>query len=143
MIAKSKLAIIREGERVVPEEPITEMLIPIARIMYPEDWEAGKIAQSRIGIDVIPPNHEMESAYGQYQRVLKAAPQLDTPPVLRWEGNDLKLFSATVACVITSGRFIGLYVLGRLKTTYPTEQEARRAAEKALGFPDGLVVEVV
>ena len=50
-------------------EPTVEMLKIIAVNEWPKDSEVGKEAQCR-GID-IPPNAEMEIAYGQYKRLVK------------------------------------------------------------------------
>lgn len=52
----------------MPEEPTIEIL-KVLCVEEPEDWIAGKEAQTR-EIDV-PPNHEMEVAYGKYQRLVK------------------------------------------------------------------------
>lgn len=53
----------------MPKEPTVEMLKVFCVEQHPEDWEAGKDAQTK-GVDV-PPNHEMEVAYGKYQRLIK------------------------------------------------------------------------
>jgi hypothetical protein len=50
-------------------EPTVEMLKIIAADIWPDDYDAGKEAQRR-GIN-IPPNAEMEIAYGKYKRLIK------------------------------------------------------------------------
>jgi hypothetical protein len=67
------LGCVAEGYRIVPVEPTREMLAVIVYDEYPEDWDAGKIAQRRLGLSVIPPKTEFEIAYGQYRRLLAAA----------------------------------------------------------------------
>jgi hypothetical protein len=62
-----------EGKVLVPVEPTPEMLHIIFRSEWPEDWEAGKEAQIRLGIEVVYPKTEIEIAYGQYKRLIKAA----------------------------------------------------------------------
>ena len=54
----------------LPEEPTKEILIILAVHEYPDDHEAGKDGQRRLGLDVIPPNAEMEMAYGKYKRLV-------------------------------------------------------------------------
>lgn len=61
--------------KLVPVEPVAEMLHPIARSEWPEDWEAGKALQRLRGTDVVYPKTEIECAVGQYQRCIAAAPQ--------------------------------------------------------------------
>ena len=57
---------------VVPREPTEAMLVVLAMgTEHPADWEAGKKAQRHR--DDIPPQYEMEAAYGQYQRLIAAA----------------------------------------------------------------------
>ncbi len=55
----------------LPVEPTKEILKCLVVEKYPEDHEAGKEAQRRLGLDVIPPNAEMEAAYGKYSRMVK------------------------------------------------------------------------
>ena len=55
----------------VPKEPTSEMLDCIAGDVD-GDWEAGKFAQRSSA--EIRPNYECETAYGQYKRLLSAAP---------------------------------------------------------------------
>lgn len=66
--------VVPEGWKLVPVEPTAEMLRPIRRSKYPEDWEAGKRLQRLRGSDVVCFNTETECAVGQYERMLAAAP---------------------------------------------------------------------
>lgn len=121
MTPKYKLAIIPEWWKVVPEEPTGE--------------------QVRIGMD-------LHFTVNKYMDMVRAAPQLDTPPVLRWEDGLLIFFGAPIANVFEVHGVWQPILFARPHLDHPlfaeaTEQEARRAAEKALGLPDGLVVEVV
>jgi hypothetical protein len=63
-----------DGWQLVPIEPTKEMLYSLVIKEWPEDWSAGKDAQMRLGLDVIPPKTEYECAYGEYKRLLAAAP---------------------------------------------------------------------
>ncbi len=54
---------------ILPEIPTKEMLAVIVRSNYPEDFEAGKEAQRKYGLDIIPPVAEYEIACGQYKRL--------------------------------------------------------------------------
>lgn len=65
-----------EGWKLVPKEPTKEMIFAIAHDEYPADLHVGKAAQRRLGLDVIPPRVEYEIAYGQYCRLLAAAPSI-------------------------------------------------------------------
>ncbi|SDQ98449.1 hypothetical protein SAMN05519103_00307 [Rhizobiales bacterium GAS113] len=62
------------GWKLVPVEPTKEMLLVMADAKWPEDWEAGKRAQIRLGFDVIAPECQTEVAWGQYERLLSVAP---------------------------------------------------------------------
>lgn len=63
----------RHGLAVVPVEPTLEIILCIAHPQRPEDWNAGKAMQDKLGTDVIPPRHEYEVAAGQWQRLIAAA----------------------------------------------------------------------
>ena len=79
----------------------------------------------------------IDKADENYELVIKTAPQLTTPPVLRWEGGKLMIGNMVLHTVRgnqTSG--YGSYTMFyTLMSVHPTEQEARRAAEAALGLP--------
>lgn len=64
-----------EGWKPMPVEATKEMLSCIVHGEYPDDVNAGMIAQRTRGFDQIPPVHEYETAWGQYQRLLAAAPK--------------------------------------------------------------------
>lgn len=64
--------------------------------------------------------------------------RLDTPPVLRWEGNHLMLGTRSIA--VACGGHWGAFDMDGVEQSV---EKARRAAEKALGFPDGLIIEEV
>lgn len=66
--------VVPEGWKLVPVEPTAEMLAPIVRNKWPEDWDAGKQLQRLRGPDVVCYNTETECAVGQYARMLDAAP---------------------------------------------------------------------
>lgn len=76
-----------------------------------------------------------------WEALTKAAPQLTTPPVLRWEDDVLKLFEAELAHVFPVYGVWQPSLLARKTLEHPlfaegTKDEARRAAEKALGLPE-------
>jgi hypothetical protein len=62
-----------DGWQLVQKEPTISMLLVWAFLEFPEDWNRGKAAQSRLGVDRVPLN--METAWGQYERMLAIAPQ--------------------------------------------------------------------
>ncbi len=64
-----------EGWQLMPVEATVEMLGCIVRDIYPDDWNAGTLAQRTRSFDQIPPVHEYETAWGQYQRLLDIAPK--------------------------------------------------------------------
>lgn len=70
---------IPEGWKLVPMVPTVEMLAVIRNEQYPEDWERGKVLQRRLGLDVVPPETNIEIAAGQYERLLQRAPEAPTP----------------------------------------------------------------
>jgi len=125
---KCKLVVVPEGWVVVPES----LLVNLAQFMdarqFEDSWTEWD-AEQRRGIT----------------KALTPLP--DTPPVLRWDGNALYLFSDyVVTWVANDGDGSGWYYMpetGAGVGVYSTAEEARRAAEKALGFPDGLIVEEV
>lgn len=76
----------------------------------------------------------------QYQAIIEASPQLTTPPVLRWEGAD-----EMMSCLYVGNKLIATVqrcIDGRWENfmiefeSYKSENEARRAAEKALGLDE-------
>jgi len=122
---KCKLVVVPEGCVVVPEEPSDEII------------------QGFWG-DITCGEDERVVAAAAWKTAIKAALQLDTPPVLRWERSSLMLYTRQLLYVFKTTNGSWAYFLGGIVGGYvDTKQEARRAAEKALGFPDGLVVEVV
>lgn len=117
-MTEGKLVFLPKGYRVVPEELNDSM----EDILY-------------YGRDTNIPDQSL------YTALIAAAPPIDTPPVLRWEGRRLMAGNKELAFVWNDVGGWGCNL--RFSDCYTTEQEARRAAEKALGFPDGLVVEEV
>jgi len=125
---KCKLVVVPEGWAAVPEEPTIEQLCAAAML---------RSSRSRMF-----KNSEM------YRALIDSAPHLpDTQPVLRWDGNALYLFSDyVVTWVANDGDDSGWYYMpetGAGVGVYSTAEEARRAAEKALGFPDWLVIDAL
>lgn len=74
--------------------------------------------------------------YEQWKNILEEAPQLTTPPVLRWEDNHLVLFGKKYIAYVHKKYGESVWVNSIEIIDYHTEQEARRAAEKALGLPE-------
>jgi hypothetical protein len=77
-----------------------------------------------------------------YELVIKTAPQLTTPPVLRWEKNHDDASGLLVGNKVIAvsarginGRWANLISGTGPSKIFDTEQEARRAAEAALGLP--------
>lgn len=117
-----KLIFVPDTHVVVPKEPTDKMIdaarnTPIVLTGYddddaPEDYKA------------------------VYKSTIAAAPQLTTPPVLRWEGGELMFGNWCIAYLL---RIKGKWKFERgiflQYVDYDTEQEARRAAEKSLGLP--------
>jgi len=120
---KGKLVFVPEGWVVVPEEPIFDMLYAASN----------------------PPPKALDASYSQM--ILAAPPLPDTPPVLRWERYNvflrLMVGSKSLAKIDLRNGIYKLWVGDLSARIFDTEQEARRAAEKALGFPDDLVVDVI
>lgn len=63
----------RKGLVAVPKEPTLEAVLAIAHSDWSEDSGAGKLAQRRLGLEVIPPRSEYEQAAGIYIRLIAAA----------------------------------------------------------------------
>lgn len=94
-----------------------------------------------------------ENAIFAYKDALDAAPPINTPPVLRWDGCKLYSGRAVIAVIYFSEKHKSYRIECKFEScetnwlplddTIKNEQEARRAAEKALGFPDGLIIEEV
>lgn len=65
-----------------------------------------------------------------------AAPPLTTPPVLRWDGCHLEMNGNIIAVLHCWSDGKWTYELWRSESfNFDTEEQARRAAEKALGLP--------
>lgn len=79
--------------------------------------------------------------------IVRESIQPDTPPLLRWEGETLLVGDAVIASVWKpSDPFCNTWmwrIFGRSIRETETQQAARRAAEKALGFPEGFIAEEV
>jgi hypothetical protein len=118
-MTEGKLVFLPKGYRVVPEDPTLEM--------------------------------QKEAEWGDpvswiYRAMILASPPIDTPPMLRWERGDLFFYKKWMATVFKrSGKWAYSFntELRTRGVLFDTEQEARRAAEKALGFPEWLVVDEI
>lgn len=92
-----------------------------------------------------PPVGKFDDSYDYYAHWWKmllahTPPPLTAPPMLRWEGLILLFYKKELARVsIDPAEGFYSYEDYRQIGEFDTLQEARRAAEKALGFPDGLV----
>lgn len=113
------LPLVPECYKVVPEEGTREMMRAF--------WRMGPFPEK-------PFNKAWKEA-------CKAAPPLNTPPVLRWDDGRLMQFGAVIAKVLPVGNDWYYYAIDHPSRRAETEQAARRAAENALGFPDGLIIE--
>ena len=60
-----------EGYVLMPIVPTLEMLRVIRNPEWPLDFEAGKDYQRQHGLDIVPPECNIEVACGQYIRLLK------------------------------------------------------------------------
>jgi len=123
-MTEGKLVFVPKGYRVVPEEPTAAMFNAL--------WGAVE-------------EDTRDSPVDPWEAAIKAAPSIGTPPVLRWEGDVLMVLEHPLAYInhLSSGG-----VVWHLNTPTPQHMGnamdsilARRAAEKALGFPEWLVVE--
>jgi len=61
---------IPEGFVLMPIEPTREILEAIVIHDWPNDSTAGHELQQKRGLDLVPPNSEMECAVGQYARII-------------------------------------------------------------------------
>lgn len=112
MTTKYKLALIPEGYRVVPEGFVS------------------KVESSHRTTNIVAKEILVDEAI----EILKAAPQLTTPPVLRWEGDYLKVGNIPIA-IVDEFRGDFAWSCQRDEGSAKSLEEARCAAEKALGLP--------
>lgn len=54
----------------LPIKPTKELLELIAVQKWPEDWDNGKQVQKELGLEIVPPNSEMEMAAGVYVKIV-------------------------------------------------------------------------
>lgn len=64
--------VIPDGYLLIPIKPTFELLKALAIKRWPADWEEGKKLQMEEGCKLVPPNAEMESAVGRYNRLIRA-----------------------------------------------------------------------
>lgn len=112
-----KLMFVPDTHVVVPREPTDEMVNASWMCQGVTSFDSDGI-QKAISI--------------AWHAMVKKAPQLTTPPVLRWEGGKLKVFGIELATVLYIGG--GEYEISISPVVYESLYEARRAAEKALGI---------
>lgn len=143
-----KLMFVPDDWVVVPREPINNLLsyVHSKECLHEDTYRGGAIwticrscgrkwADDDGGFE----EYTTPKAISDVEEAL-AAPQLTTPPVLRWEGNNLMCGNEPIAYVDHGVNF-GSVVFNTIrrdgfKTIDGGLDEARRAAEKALGLPE-------
>lgn len=74
-ISAAALNALWRGEAVVVPKVLTREIVDvIARDIWPDDYNAGKKVQRAVGLHVVPPKTEHETACGQYLRALAVSP---------------------------------------------------------------------